>query len=381
MEYRPGLRLGILGGGQLGKMLIQEAQPYHVQTVVLDPSADAPASVAATHFEEGDFTDFNTVYRFGRRVDVLTYEIEKVNAFALMELKSDGLAVFPDPVVLRTVQDKVRQKEFYRAHGIPTVPFTSYATAEALRAASLTFPAVIKAARGGYDGRGVRIATSAADLADLFEGPYLVEEFVHVKAELSVVLARGRDGRTVIYPPVMMFFSAEANLLDVLVAPALLPEKQRKAAAEIARALAEAFELVGVMAVEFLLDSHQRLWVNEVAPRPHNSGHHTLKAHTASQFEQHLRAGLGLPLAEVSEGRPAAMFNLLGAPDSTGPAHYEGLSELLSEKDVQVYLYGKAISKPYRKMGHVTVLAETPAAALQRARALKTRIRVYGKEG
>ncbi len=378
MHYAPGLRLGILGGGQLGKMLVQEALPYHLQTVVMDPDPEAPAAMAAAHFEAGDFTDFNTVYRFGRRVDALTYEIEKVNAFALMELKSDGLAVFPDPTVLRTVQDKIRQKRFYQKHGIPTVPFRTFNDREALLSADLTFPCVIKAARGGYDGRGVVVAADRSDLEGIFDGPYLVEDFVHVKAELSVVMARGGDGETAVYPPVMMFFLPEANLLDVLVAPALLPEKKLREAKEIARTLAEAFDLIGVMAVELLIDAHNRLWVNETAPRPHNSGHHTMKAHSVSQFEQHLRAGLGLPLGDVSAGRPAAMFNLLGAADSEGPARYEGLSEALGERDVQVYLYGKAISKPYRKMGHVTVLAETPAAALQRARALKRKIRVYG---
>ncbi len=374
--YRPGMRLGILGGGQLGKMLIQEAAPFHLQTIVLDPADDAPARTLATHFETGDFTDFNTVYRFGRRVDALTYEIEKVNAFALMELQADGVPVFPDPRILRTVQDKRRQKRFFQQHGLPTAPFSGADDRSAL--AGRPSPYVVKAARGGYDGRGVAVIAAPEDLDDLFEGPYLVEDFVHVKAEVAVVVARHAEGTVRTYPPVMMFFVPEAHLLDVQVAPALLPEKTLRQAEELAVATAEAFQLNGVMAVEMFVDAHNRLLINEVAPRPHNSGHHTLKAAPASQFEQHLRAGLGLPLADVAGMRPAAMFNLLGDPHTEGPARYKGLEHLWAAPGVYPYLYGKSISKPYRKMGHVIVLADTPAEALQRARTLKTQINVYG---
>jgi 5-(carboxyamino)imidazole ribonucleotide synthase len=375
-------RLGILGGGQLGKMLLPECMKLDIRTAVLDPDPDCPCAPWCAGFVPGDFRDAETVHRFGQQVDVLTIEIEQVNVDALERLVAEGKTVHPAPAALRTIQDKGLQKRFYAEHGIPTSDFRLYDGAEALRAAVATgerpLPFVQKSRELGYDGKGVHVVRRPEDLDHLLEGPCLAEELVAVDKELSVIVAQDAHGTVRAFPPVEMVFHPTANLVEFLRCPAdLSPALTAEAEALAIRAL-RAFDIRGVLAVEMFLDRNGQLWVNEVAPRPHNSGHHTIESTHVSQYEQHLRSILGLPLGSTALKQPAVMLNLLGEPGYSGPVHYAGLSETLAAPGTSLHLYGKRETRPFRKMGHLTVCAETIAEAVERAKGVEGRLRCGG---
>lgn len=366
--YSDNFRLGILGGGQLGRMLLQEAANYDVRSAVLDPSADAPCASICHEFTRGSFQDYDTVLAFGRGKDVITIEIEHVNTQALEELENEGVQVFPRPSFLRMVQDKGLQKEFYTKNNIPTAPYRLIDSLTQLEGANNEFPFVLKSRTGGYDGKGVRVIKSADDLSDVFEGPCVVEEMIPFVKELSIIIARNKQGETRVFPLVEMEFNPQANLVEFLFSPAHVSSEIEIEARNIALKIVESSDFVGLLAVELFLTRDGSLLVNEMAPRPHNSGHHTIEACTTSQYEQHLRAILSLPLGATHLIEPAVMVNLLGAPGHDGPVYYKGLIEALEKPGVHIHIYGKPHTKPFRKMGHVTVTDSDLAAAQQRAR-------------
>jgi 5-(carboxyamino)imidazole ribonucleotide synthase len=375
----PGV-LGILGGGQLGKMLLHAAQPWDIQTRVLDPDPEAPCKHLCHYFETGNLMDYDTVYRFGKACDVLTIEIEHVNTDALKQLKAEGITVHPDPDALAIIQDKGKQKIFFKHQGIPTSDFGLYQHAEHVKETVaqglIRYPFVQKTRTAGYDGKGVSIIHNENDLSKLLDGPCIVEDYVPLQGELAVIAARNEQGEVVCYEPVWMDFHAEANLLDMLVFPAPVPQHIAAQAEQYARVLIEAFQLCGVLAVEFLLDPNGQLYINEVAPRPHNSGHQTIESAVTSQYQQHLRGILNLPLGSTQVTTPSVMINLLGAAEHTGPVVYKGLNPCLEQAGIHVHLYGKKITKPFRKMGHVTVTHADIEQAKQTAQWVKQTIRV-----
>jgi len=365
--------LGILGGGQLGKMLLDETARLGIRTAVLDPSAEAPARGRTHSFRQGDLMDFDSVLAFGREADILTFEIEHINLDALDQLEREGKTVRPSPRLLRIVSDKAAQKDFFKRNGIPTLAYRAFADKAAMRPDEFGFPCVWKAARGGYDGRGVRILHGPADAEDLPDAPGLLERFLAEKREIAVLTARNASGEIVCYPPVEMAFHPTANLVEYLICPADLAPDMAEMAARTARRTAEAFDLVGIMAVEMFCDGKE-LWVNEVAPRPHNSGHHTIESHYVSQHEQHLRAILDLPLGSTRGLCPAVMVNLLGG-EGVGKPRYRGMEAVLKVEGAYVHIYGKSQTRPFRKMGHVTLIAPTLEEAMEKARFVQQTLR------
>ena len=370
------LQVAVLGGGQLGTMLAEAAQPLRVGVHCLDPDADAPARYNAQSFAEGDIRDARTVEAFARHADAVTIEIEAVSTEGMRRLRDDhGRAVYPSPEALELIQDKGKQKEHYRAHDIPTAPFEFYGSAAELRTAvakgAHDYPFVQKARTGGYDGKGVKVVRSAIDLADLLDGPCLVEDFAPYSKELAVVVARRPSGEVKSYPVVEMDFDPEQNLVTQLISPARVDAAVAKTARALAERTAASFDTAGLLAVELFLLENGDLWVNEVAPRPHNSGHITMDGFASSQFEQHLRAVLDLPLASTAQYRPAVMLNLLGEDAGSGEATYPGLDGALALPGVHVHLYGKRVTKPHRKMGHVNCVAETLEEALALAKQVR----------
>jgi 5-(carboxyamino)imidazole ribonucleotide synthase len=358
MSYRPKTRLGILGGGQLGRMLIRETINLDVDVHVLDPDPDAPCRHICHQFTLGSFNDFDAVMAFGQTVDVITIEIEHVNVDALQQLEAQGKRVFPQPHVIRLIQDKGAQKEFYRQHGIPT---PDYRLVEADRVGEHTdfLPAFQKLRKGGYDGKGVQALRTAADLGKAFTAPSVLEKAVDLDKELSVIVSRNERGEVATFPVVELEFNPKANLVELLFSPANVTVAVEAGAQRIAKDVAEKLGIVGLLAVELFLDREGNVLVNEIAPRPHNSGHQSIEGNITSQFMQHLRAVLGLAPGDTGMLRPSVMVNLLGEEGHTGEARYEGLEEVLSWKGVNVHLYGKRFTKPFRKMGHVTIISET----------------------
>jgi 5-(carboxyamino)imidazole ribonucleotide synthase len=374
------LKLGIIAGGQLGKMLIQEASKWDIQTYVLDSDPDCPAGSIATKFVKGSHLDYDAVYNFGKMVDLLTFEIESIHIGALKRLQDEGLPIVPDPSVLALIQDKGLQKEFYQKHGIPTSPFGLYDSAEhileGVAAGAIVFPFVQKLRKGGYDGRGVAVIGRQEDLVKLLDGPSVVEEMVDISKEISVVTARNKRGEVKCYPVVEMLFDPRANLVDKLICPSSVTVEQSERAITYAGEIIELLNMEGLLAVEFFVNREGDVLVNEVAPRPHNSGHHTIESMITSQFEQHLRAILNLPLGSTKLKLPSVMINILGAEGFEGPVRYEGLTESMAISGVKIHLYGKRVTKPYRKMGHVTVLSATLDCALKKAEKVKQLIKV-----
>lgn len=372
--------IGILGGGQLGLMLLQVAIDWNLRINILDPDADAPCRTRCNQFTHGSLTDYDTVYQFGQGVDVLTIEIERVNVDALDALEREGKRVFPQPSVIRIIQDKRLQKQFFRDHNLPTADFILTETRADVALVEIQqpdfFPAFHKLGRDGYDGRGVRRISSIADVGKAFDAPGILERAVDFEKELAVIVARNERGDVQTFPTVEMAFHPELNLVDYLFAPANISDEIDRQAQNIARRTADAFDIVGLLAVELFLDKSGSLLINEVAPRPHNSGHHTMRANVTSQFEQHWRAILNYPLGDTTAWQPAAMVNLLGEDGHTGPAVYEGLETLLAMPGVFPFLYGKAITKPFRKMGHVTVIADSLDALRGKVERVKAGIRV-----
>lgn len=376
-----GATVAVLGGGQLGTMLATAAQPLRIQVHCLDPSGDAPASYNAQSFAEGDFTDRRTVEGFARHADVCTIEIEAVSTEGMKALRDNHhIAVHPRPEAVQLIQDKGSQKQFFEEHRIPTAPFELWdGPAEILAAVErkqLSIPFVQKMRRGGYDGKGVHIVRGEADLNSLLPGPSLTEKLAPYTHELAVVAARSTTGEVATYPTVEMVFDPEENLVTELVSPARVADDVDKEAQRIAQELIVALDICGLLAVEFFLLDSGELWVNEVAPRPHNSGHVTMNGFATSQFEQHLRAILGLPLGSTVQYQPAVMINVLGEPGYTGPASYEGLEAILAIPGVHPHLYGKSLTKPHRKMGHINIVAESIDSALITAQHVRRTLKV-----
>lgn len=378
-----GKKLGILGGGQLGKMLALAAGPWHYPIYMLDESIEFPAGPYAMGFTTGSFKDYDAVLAFGRQMDVVSIEIEHVNSAALHQLEEEGIKVHPSPKALDIIKDKGLQKQFYTQYEIPTSDYQLYSDENeiknAIEAGTLSLPFVQKSRTAGYDGRGVALIKTEADLSKLLPGPALVEVLVPIEKELSVVAARNEKGEIATFPLVEMEFSEEANLVEFLLCPARVTDAIVQEADQLARKVIEAFDICGLLAVELFLTKSGDILVNEVAPRPHNSGHHTIESCITSQFDQHIRAVLNLPLGSTKLTSPAVMLNLLGEAGSTGPAQYEGWEECLAMEGVYIHLYGKAISKPFRKMGHITILGERPEAAIEKAMLVKNRLKVSGK--
>ena len=378
-------KLGVLGGGQLGKMMAMEAGPWHLPYWVLDQRSDFPAAPYATRFVEGSFREEEDVLAFGRQVDVVTIEIEHVHTGALKQLQGEGKQVHPDPTVLEIIKDKGRQKLFYQEHQLPTAPFSLYdATGDILAALAdgrLSLPFVQKSRTGGYDGRGVAVIRSEADLkTKLLQGPSIVEALVEIAKELAVIVARNQLGEIRSFPVVEMAFDEKANLVDYLLAPAQISAEIEKQAIEVAEAAAKAYDLSGLLAVELFLTPEDEILINEVAPRPHNSGHHTIESCVTSQFAQHLRGVLNLPLGDTHLLQPAVMVNVLGEPGFEGAARYEGLQTVMEMPGAYVHLYGKTETRPFRKMGHITVLGKTPEEALAKARRVKELVKCKGEK-
>lgn len=351
-----GRTIAILGGGQLGRMFIENALRYDVRIAVLDPDPEAPCARLAHRFVAGDLQDRDTVIRFAREADVVGIEIEHVSVEALEELKAMGKTVIPDPAVLRTIQDKGLQKSFYRDHNIPTSPFSLVGSPEELNDHDRLFPAFLKARRGGYDGRGVTAARDRDSVPDDWQWPSVLESMVDVDRELAVLVVRDRAGRQVVYDPVEMVFDPKFNLVDHLRAPARISDQQAKEARQLAQKVAEAFGEPGIYAVEMFLSRSGEILVNETAPRAHNSGHHTIEACASSQFDQLLRLYMEWPLGDPTLRTPAAMINLVGA-EGTGSPRIEGMKEILDHPGTFIHLYGKRQTRTGRKMGHVTVTA------------------------
>jgi 5-(carboxyamino)imidazole ribonucleotide synthase len=348
-------KLGILGGGQLGRMLIQDAVNFNIHISVLDPSVNAPCSDLANNFVVGNFNDYQTVLDFGKTVDVLTIEIEHVNIEALEELERLGKKVFPRPQALRTIQDKGLQKQFYKANNIPTAPFHLIDNAEDALLFKEKGPFMQKLRKGGYDGKGVTPLRTAAEFKSAFNAPSVLEEFVPFVKELAVIVARNENGELATFPLVEMEFNPEANLVEFIFSPANVNVEIESNAKKIAIDIANKLEHVGLLAIELFLTEDGNLLVNEIAPRPHNSGHHTIEACFVSQYGMHLRAILNMPLGSTGLRTPAVMINLLGEKGFEGKARYENIEEVLHTEGAYIHLYGKEDTKPFRKMGHITV--------------------------
>ena len=372
-------KIGILGGGQLGKMLCLAAANWDFKTYILDRSPDMPAGTVSTGFHKGDFSNYEDVLAFGREMDLITIEIEHVNTDALRTLRDEGKTVHPDPDVLDIIKDKGAQKMFYRERGIPTADFDLFDDEKALLKAvdkgDLRLPFVQKSRTAGYDGKGVAIIRTHSDLNEkLLPGPCLVEDLVPVVTELAVIAARNEHDEVSVFPAVEMEFHPEANLVEWLISPSRQGPLVVAEAEALAERVIREMGICGLLAVELFLDPDGRILVNEVAPRPHNSGHHTIDNAPTSQFQQHLRAITGMPFGATQNLQSSVMVNLLGAPDFSGPVTYEGADDCLALEGVNLHLYGKAETRPFRKMGHATICDESLDQAIEKARFVKEKL-------
>jgi len=370
------LKLGILGGGQLGRMLIQQAINYNVTVKVLDPDREAPCRKLCDEFVVGSLSDYETVYNFGKKVDLLTIEIEKVNVEALQQLESEGVMVYPQPRIIRLIQDKGLQKQFFKENDIPTADFQVISSLEQLKQSHIPFPYIQKLRRDGYDGRGVYKVVDETYLDKAFTEPSLIERWIDFEKEIAVIVARNESGEVKTFPLVEMEFNPEVNLVEFLISPSTLPFEVQQEAEQIAKRIAETLKIVGILAVEMFLDKHGRILVNELAPRPHNSGHQSIEGNVVSQFEQHLRAIFDQPMGDTACLNNAIMVNILGEPGYEGPAIYKGIEKILKCEGVYVHLYGKALTKPFRKMGHVTIVDADREKAIEKARYVQETLKV-----
>jgi 5-(carboxyamino)imidazole ribonucleotide synthase len=368
-------KIGILGGGQLGRMLIQSGIDFNIHFSVLDPDASAPCS-GISFFTHGKLTDYQTVVDFGKNCDLITIEIENVNVEALKELVRQGKKVFPQPEVIQLIQDKRTQKEFYKKHQIPTADFILTDNKQQVMANRSFLPAVNKLGKEGYDGRGVQLLRKEADLEKAFDAPGLLEKLIDFEKEIAVIVARNEVGEIISYPAVEMVFHPTANLVEYLFSPAEISSAIAKEADAIAKSVIEKMNMVGLLAVEMFVTKEGKVLVNEVAPRPHNSGHQTIEANITSQYEQHLRAILNLPLGNTSTVMPSAMVNLLGEDGFSGEAKYQGLEETLRLTGTHIHLYGKKLTKPFRKMGHVTIVDADLDSLRKKANFVKQTLKV-----
>ncbi len=378
--FSSNFKLGILGGGQLGKMMLYDTRKYDIQTYVLDPSQDAPCKIACDHFQQGNLMDYETVYDFGKKVDVLTFEIETVNLEALVQLEKEGKKVYPSSKTLEKIQNKGEQKLFYQENKIPTAAFTRFSNkahlTEGITNNRIKLPFVWKSTQGGYDGKGVSIIRSGADLAKLPDTECIAEHLVGFKNELAVIVVRNPSGEIKTYPVVEMEFHPEANQVEYVICPARIDSKIAQKAIRIAEKVSKAFGHVGVLAVEMFQTLDDEILVNEVAPRPHNSGHYSIEASYTNQFEQHIRAILDLPLGATESKVGGIMVNLVGKEGHTGDVIYKNIEEIMKMKGVTPHIYGKKQTRPYRKMGHVTIVHENIDEARKIAEKVKNTIQV-----
>ena len=375
-------KLGILGGGQLGKMLLFDTRKFDIQTYVLDPSDEAPCKIACNHFLQGDLMDFDTVYNFGKKVDVLTFEIELVNLDALVKLEEEGLPVYPSPKTLKLIQNKGIQKDFYTQHNIPTAPYKRFENLQELKSAinnqqsAIQMPFVWKCTEFGYDGNGVKVVRKAADLDELPNVECIAEAMIPFKNELAVIVCRNPSGEIKTYPVVEMEFHPEANQVEYVICPARIDEEVAKKARAIALNVSQQFNHVGLLAVEMFQTENDEILVNEVAPRPHNSGHYSIEASYTSQFENHLRAILDLPLGNTDSKAAGIMVNLVGSEGYSGQVIYENIEKILEWNGVTPHIYGKKQTRPFRKMGHVTIVNKDVNEARKIAEQVKNTIKV-----
>jgi 5-(carboxyamino)imidazole ribonucleotide synthase len=375
-------KLGILGGGQLGKMMLYDTRKFDIQTYVLDSSDEAPCKIACNKFFQGNLMDFETVYNFGKQVDVLTFEIELVNLDALEKLENEGIKVFPSPKTLRLIQNKGVQKDFYSQNNIPTASYQRYKNLDALKLEiqNLKLPFVWKCTEFGYDGTGVKIIRTLSDLDNLPNVECISEEMIPFKNELSVIVCRNPSGEIKTYPVVEMEFHPEANQVEYVICPARIEDKVAKKARAIALNVSEKFNHVGLLAVEMFQTIDDEVIVNEVAPRPHNSGHHTIEASYTSQFENHLRAILNLPLGNTDSKVAGIMVNLVGEEGFSGDVIYKNIETILGWNGVTPHIYGKKQTRPFRKMGHVTIVNQDIKVARKIAEDVKNTIRVISNK-
>ncbi|WP_298530539.1 5-(carboxyamino)imidazole ribonucleotide synthase [uncultured Algibacter sp.] len=381
--FSSNFKLGILGGGQLGKMLLYNTRKFDIYTAVLDSSEEAPCKIASDEFHLGDLMNYDVVYNFGKQVDVLTIEIENVNVDALEDLEKEGVKVYPASKTLRTIQNKAKQKLFYIDHNLPTAPFTRFAylseIEDAIKNGSLELPFVWKAAQFGYDGNGVKIVKKLSDLENLPKGECIAENLIPFKNELAVIVARNPSGETKTYPVVEMEFHPEANQVEYVICPARISNELAKKAMNIALKVSKSFEHVGLLAVEMFQTQNDEILINEVAPRPHNSGHQTIEASYTSQFEQHIRAILDLPLGRTDNKVGGVMVNLVGAEGFTGNVVYKNIENIMKMDGVTPHIYGKKQTRPFRKMGHVTIVNEDLGEARRIAQEVKHNIKVISE--
>ncbi|APG61133.1 5-(carboxyamino)imidazole ribonucleotide synthase [Christiangramia salexigens] len=376
-------KLGILGGGQLGKMMLYETRKYDIQTLVMDPSDEAPCKISCNHFEQGDLMDYETVLKFGRKADVLTFEIEGVNVEALKKLESEGIKTYPSASTLEKIQNKAVQKKFYSEKQLPTAPFKVFDTIEDLKnslsAKEIEIPFVWKSATGGYDGKGVSVIKNAEDVKKLPEGECIAEQLIPFKNELAVIVARNPSGDIKTYPVVEMEFHPTANQVEYVICPARIENTVAEKARVLAEKVSDAFQHVGLLAVEMFQTEDDDILINEVAPRPHNSGHYSIEASYTNQFEQHIRAILDLPLGNTESKVGGIMVNLVGDKDHEGEVQYENIEEIMSLDGVTPHIYGKKITRPFRKMGHVTIVDKDLSKAREVAEKVKNSIKVISK--
>ena len=376
--YGNDYKLGVLGAGQLGRMLIQEAINWNVHIYTMDSEPDSPCSRISHQFTCGSITDYDDVLKFGKDKNLITVEIENVNLEALEELERNGVEIFPQPRVLRIIRDKGIQKQFYSDNNIPTADFKLIDKNDIFSNADF-LPFAQKLRTGGYDGKGVQIMQSELDFEKAFDAPSVLEKFVDFEKELAVIVARNKNGEVITYPSVECEFNPDANLVEFLFSPAEISSDIEKEAHKMAIDIIEKLDMVGILAVEFFLTRDGKLLVNEIAPRPHNSGHHTIECNVTSQFEQHLRSILNLPLGATDLIQPGAMINILGEPKSNGSVFYAGLEEILKERGVYVHIYGKETVKEYRKMGHFTITCPTIQEVKSKALTLKKSLMAMSK--
>ena len=382
-QFSSDFKLGILGGGQLGKMMLYETRKWDIKTKVLDASKEAPCKIACDEFVLGNLLDFDTVYNFGKDVNVLTIEIENVNTDALEKLENEGVKIYPQPSALRTIQNKAIQKQFYIDNHIPTSPFKRFKSTDeakdSITNTSLKLPFVWKSAQFGYDGQGVKVVRSIADLEALPNVECIAEEMVNFKNELAVIVARSITGEVKTYPVVEMEFHPEANQVEYVICPARIDEKVAQKAEQIALKVSNSIKHVGLLAVELFQTQDDEILVNEVAPRPHNSGHYSIEASYTNQFEQHIRAILGLPLGNTASKVAGVMVNLVGSEGHTGDVVYKNMQDALQLDGVTPHIYGKKQTRPFRKMGHVTIVNKDMTSARQVAQKVKETIKVISK--
>lgn len=371
--------IGMLGGGQLGRMLIQSGMDFNLAINAIDPDKNAPCNYLANKFTQGSLTDYDAVYNFGKKADIITIEIENVNTDALKQLEKDGKEVYPQPHIIETIQDKGLQKIFFQRNDIPTPDFFLIDNKEQISKYKEFFPFFQKLRKGGYDGKGVVKLADADNLVNAFDAPSVLERLVDFKTEISVIVARNKNGEVKTFPAVECAFNPEANLVEFLFSPAQINKTIEKEAQRLAVDIANKLGIIGILAVEMFVTKNNEVLINELAPRPHNSGHHSIEANITSQFEQHLRAILNLPLGDTSLSSPAVMLNVLGEKGYEGNAVYEGIEETMQMSGVHIHLYGKEKTKAFRKMGHITVTAESIEKAKEKANKVKQIFKVISK--